>query len=127
MDFYINWAIAVIVFGIIVGIYFVILNCIKKNKMKIINIKLKISNLNPKENINKKLDRIFSNELKLDNKYLKEWDKIRSPLMIGYLCDEKINYRHTMATLLNFVLKGYIEIIQIGPKEEHTYKLKKEI
>lgn len=76
MDFYINWAIAVIVFGIIVGIYFVILNCIKKNKMKIINIKLKISNLNPKENINKKLDRIFSNELKLDNKYLKEWDKI---------------------------------------------------
>ena len=45
--------------------------------------------------------------------------------MIGYLCDEKINYRHIMATLLNFVLKGYIEIIQIGSKEEHTYKLKK--
>ena len=126
MDFYITWAIGVIVVWTSWGILFAISKYIEKHKAEIENIKLKASNYNLKENINKEIDRKFFGDLSAENKYLEEWDKIKSPLMIGYLCDEKVKYRHIMATLLNFIQKGYIKIIQINKNDNKiNYKLRK--
>lgn len=126
MDFYITWAIGVIVVWTSWGILFAISKYIEKHKTEIENIKLKASNYNLKENINKEIDRKFFGDLSAENKYLEEWDKIKSPLMIGYLCDEKVKYRHIMATLLNFIQKGYIKIIQINKNDNKiNYKLRK--
>lgn len=98
----------------------------KTHKKKIANIKFKISNINPKEEISKEFDRIFSGDFSSENKYLEEWDKIKSPLMIGYLCDGKIKYRHFMATLLNFIQNGYIELNTFkGKDNQKSYRLKK--
>ena len=124
MDFYITWAICVIAVWTSWGILFAISKYMEKHKAKIENLKLKASNYNPKENINKEIDRIFFGDLSSENKYLEEWDNIKSPLMIGYLCDGKVKYRHIIANLLNFIQKGYIEIIQINKKDNKIdYKL----
>lgn len=124
MDFYITWAIGVIAVLTSWGILYAISKYIEKHKKEIENIKLKASNLNPKEDINKKIDRIFYGDLSSENRFLEEWDKIKSPLMIGYLCDGKVKYRHIMATLLNFMQKGYIEVLKINEKNNQiNYKL----
>ena len=126
MDYYIMWAIVIVVSLAFWGIVLAISKYIDKHKMELTNVSLKVSNLNPKEELSKEFDRIFYGDLSSENKYLEEWDKIRSPMMIGYLCDGTIKYRHIMATLLNFIQKGYIEIIQIEQKENKiNYKLKK--
>ena len=124
MDFYITWAIGVIAVLTSWGILYAISKYIEKHKKEIENIKLKASNLNPKEDINKKIDRIFYGDLSSENRFLEEWDKIKSPLMIGYLCDGKVKYRHIMAALLNFIQKGYIEVLKINEKDNQiNYKL----
>lgn len=124
MDFYITWAIGVIAVLACWIILYAISKYIEKHKIEIENIKLKASNFNPKEDINKKIDRIFYGDLSSKNRYIEDWDKIKSPLMIGYLCDGKVKYRHIMATLLNFIQKGYIEILKINEKNTQiNYKL----
>lgn len=126
MDFYIPWIIAIIIVGTATVIIFAISKYIKNNKREVANFKFKISNINPKEEINKEFNRIFHEDFSAENKYLEEWDKIKSPLMIGYLCDGAIKYRHIIATLLNFIQKGYIELIQITEKNnQKNYRLKK--
>ena len=126
MDFYIPWIIAIIIVGTATVIIFAISKYIKNNKREVANLKFKISNINPKEEINKEFNRIFHEDFSAENKYLEEWDKIKSPLMIGYLCDGEIKYRHIIATLLNFIQKGYIELIQITEKNnQKNYRLKK--
>lgn len=124
MNFYTTWAIGVIAVWLVAGLLFAISKYMEKHKNKVANIKFKISNINPKEEINKEFDRIFYRELNSGNKYLKEWDKIRSPLLIGYLCDGKIKYRHLMATLLNFIQNGYIEVNTFKDNQKN-YILKK--
>ena len=126
MDFYFAWIIATIIVLTAAVIIFAISKYIKNNKREVANLKFKISNINPKEEINKEFDRIFYGDLSAENKYLEEWDKIKSPLMIGYLCDGTIKYRHIIATLLNFIQKGYIELIPITEKNnQKNYRLKK--
>lgn len=126
MDFYFAWIIATIIVLTAAVIIFAISKYIKNNKREVANLKFKISNINPKEEINKEFDRIFYGDLSAENKYLEEWDKIKSPLMIGYLCDGTIKYRHIIATLLNFIQKGYIELISITEKNnQRNYRLKK--
>lgn len=126
MDFYIPWIIAIIIVGTATVIIFAISKYIKNNKREVANLKFKISNINPKEEINKEFNRIFHEDFSAENKYLEEWDKIKNPLMIGYLCDGEIKYRHIIATLLNFIQKGYIELIQITEKNnQKNYRLKK--
>lgn len=126
MEFYIPWIIAIIIVGIATVIIFAISKYIKNNKREVANLKFKISNINPKEEINKEFNRIFHEDFSAENKYLEEWDKIKNPLMIGYLCDGEIKYRHIIATLLNFIQKGYIELIQITEKNnQKNYRLKK--
>ena len=126
MEFYIPWIIAIIIVGTATVTIFAISKYIKNNKREVANFKFKISNINPKEEINKEFNRIFHEDFSAENKYLEEWDKIKSPLMIGYLCDGAIKYRHIIATLLNFIQKGYIELIQITEKNnQKNYRLKK--
>ena len=77
MDFYFAWIIATIIVLTAAVIIFAISKYIKNNKREVANLKFKISNINPKEEINKEFDRIFYGDLSAENKYLEEWDKIK--------------------------------------------------
>ena len=112
MEFWITWSIGLISIFILILAFVGIQHYANKHKKDFIGIKFKLSNLNPKESISKETDIIYFGNLSSQNKSLEEWDKIKSPLMIGYLCDEKIKYRHIIATVLNFIQKNYIEIIK---------------
>ena len=112
MEFWITWSIGLISIFILILAFVGIQHYANKHKKDFIGIKFKLSNLNPKESISKEIDRIYFGNLSSQNKSLEEWDKIKSPLMIGYLCDEKIKYRHIIATVLNFIQNpvGIIDI-----------------
>lgn len=127
MEFWITWFSGLSTILILIVIFFVVLRFIKKYKTNLLELKLKLSNLNPKESISKEIDRIYFGDLSSKSKYLEEWDKIKSPLMIGYLCDGKIKYRHIIATVLNFIQKNYIEIIETNDPHINniTYTLRK--
>lgn len=97
----------------------------KKYKKEIKIILMRISDIRINK-ISRKINSIFNKDSNHLNEYLDDWDKIKSPLMIGYLYEEKLSYRHLIATLLNFIDKKYIEVIPIKENNKIiSYKLKK--
>ena len=59
MDYYNIFVKSTIIVLLCWGLIFVVLQFIKKYKNKITKIKFKISNINPKEEISKEIDKIF--------------------------------------------------------------------
>ena len=59
MDYYNIFVKSTIIVLLCWGLIFVVLQFIKKYKNKITKIKFKISNINPKEEISKAIDKIF--------------------------------------------------------------------
>ena len=59
MDYYNIFVKSTIIVLLCWGLIFVVLHFIKKYKNKITKIKFKISNINPKEEISKEIDKIF--------------------------------------------------------------------
>ena len=127
MEFWITWFWGLSTILVLIITFWAILHYTSKHKRDFWGLKMKLSNLNPKESIGKEIDRIYFGNLSSQNKILEEWDKIKSPLMIGYLCDGEIKYRHIIATVLNFIQKKYIEIIETNEtnSDNITYTLRK--